>query len=105
MSCCGRKAFTRMTLPATLPKDTSECVGKLLSVSTELLVVFARFLHAFEVASLLVLLLLKTNCKIGESLRSFEPKLAPQPPWRSYPAWQAVMTSLHFGQCKYPSTF
>ena len=49
-----KKSFHSMTFPAILPKDTSKCVGKLLSVSTGLLVVFARFLHAFKVVSLLV---------------------------------------------------
>ena len=41
-----KKSFHSMTLPAILPKDTSQCLGKLLSVSTGLLLVFARFLHA-----------------------------------------------------------
>src|SRR4029434_1929555 len=42
-----KKSFYSMTLPAILPKDTSYCAGKLLLVSTRLLVVLARFLHAF----------------------------------------------------------
>src|SRR4029434_10468444 len=42
----GRKAHS-MTLPAILPNYTSSCVGKLLSVPTGQLVVFARFLYTF----------------------------------------------------------
>ena len=41
--------------PAEIEEKLSQCVGKLLSVSAGLLVVFARFLHAFYVVSLLVL--------------------------------------------------
>ena len=49
------KSFHSMILPAILPKDTSQCVGKLISVPTGLLMVFARFQHAFQGVSLLVL--------------------------------------------------
>ena len=45
-----KKSFHSMTLPAILPKDTIQCVGKLLSVSTGLLVGFARFLHTLQVS-------------------------------------------------------
>ena len=50
-----KKIFHSMTLPAIGPKDKRWCVGKRLSVPPGLLVLFARFLHAFSVVILLVL--------------------------------------------------